>query len=86
MSKFQKGLFDKLQKNANIDPNDVYKAAESVKNANFSDEKTVRDLVRHLSRIANKEIPKEKEDQIVQSITNNKVPTDVESMNKLFKN
>lgn len=86
MSQFQKGLFDKVQQNSNINPDDVYKVADSVKNADFSDEKTVRNLVRHLARLANKPISKEKEDKIVKSITNNNMPTDMQSLNRLFKN
>ncbi len=84
MSNFQKGLFDKLQKNSNINPDDVYKVAESVKNADFSDERTVRNLVRHLSKMANKPLDQEREDKIVQSITNNKLPVDIQSLNKFL--
>lgn len=84
MSNFQKGLFDKLQKNSNINPDDVYKVAESVKSADFSDERTVRNLVRHLSKMANKPLDQEREDKIVQSITNNKIPGDIQSLNKFF--
>ena len=86
MSEFQKGVFDKIQQNANINPNDIYKVADSVKNADFSDEQTVRGLVRHLARLANKRIPKDKEDQIVKSITKNNMPLDMQSLNRLFKN
>ncbi|AVQ99242.1 ATP synthase [Oceanobacillus picturae] len=85
MNNFQKGLFDKIQKNANVKPEDVYKVADSVKNADFSNEQTVRQLVRHLAKLANKSIPKEKEDKIVESITKNNVPMDMQSLNKLFK-
>lgn len=85
MSNFQKGLFDKLQKNSNINPDDVYKVADSVKNANLSDEKTVRKLVRHLAKLANKPVSKEKEDRIVQSIVKNKMPMDMQSLNQIFK-
>lgn len=85
VSNFQKGLFDKLQQNANINPDDVYKVANSVKNADFSDEKTVRQLIRHLAKLANKPISKEKEDKIVQSITKNKMPMDMQSLNRIFK-
>ncbi|WP_047985317.1 stage VI sporulation protein F [Ornithinibacillus californiensis] len=77
--------FDKIQQNAGINPSDIYKVADSVKNADFSDEKTVRRLVRQLARMANKPISREKEDQIVKSITNNKVPTDFNSLSQLFK-
>ena len=86
MSDFQKGLFDKIQQNANIDPQEILQIAESVKNADFSDERTVRNLVRKLSRIANKPISKQKEDKIVESITKNNVPMDMQSLNSLFKN
>lgn len=85
MSQFQKGIFDKLKNNAGIDSGDVYKIADSVKNADFSDENTVRNLIRNLARLANKPISKEKEDKIVQSITQNKMPTDMQSLNRLFK-
>lgn len=86
MSDFQKGIFDKIQENSNIDPQDVLKIADSVQNADFSNEKTVRNLVRHLSRLANKRISREKEDKIVESITKNNVPMDMQSLNRLFKN
>ncbi|MFC3038936.1 stage VI sporulation protein F [Virgibacillus xinjiangensis] len=85
MDQFQKGLFDKLQQSANIDPNDVYKVADSVKHADFSDERTVRGLVRQLARMANKPLSKEKEDRIVEAITKNKMPADMNTLNQLFK-
>ncbi|CEI83758.1 sporulation-specific transcription factor SpoVIF [Oceanobacillus oncorhynchi subsp. incaldanensis] len=85
MNNFQKGMFDKIQKNTNIRPEEVYKVADSVKHANFSDEKTVRNLVKQLSQMAGKPLSKEKEDKIVQSIVKNKMPGDVNSLNNLFK-
>ena len=85
MNDFQKGLFDKIQNKANIDPSEVYAVANSVKNANFSDEETVRNLVRQLSALANKPISKEKEDKLVQAITKNKMPSDLGALSSLFK-
>lgn len=85
MNNFQKGMFEKIQKNSNINPDEIMKVADSVKNANFSDEKTVRNLVRHLSRMADKPLSKEKEEKIVQSIVKNKMPGDLQSLNQLFK-
>lgn len=81
----QKGPFDKIEQSTNMKQADIYKIANSVKNADFSDEKTVRNLVRNLSRMANKRISKEKEDKIVQTIIQNKMPTDMQSLNKFFK-
>ncbi|MFD2045872.1 stage VI sporulation protein F [Ornithinibacillus salinisoli] len=85
MSNKHKNAFDKIQADTNINPKDIYKVADTVKNADFSDERTVRKLVRHLAKMANKPISKEKEDKIVQSITSNKVPMDMNALNQLFK-
>jgi len=84
VSSFQKGMFDKIQKNANISPDEIYKVADSVKNADFSDERTVRNLIRQLAMLANKPISKEKEDKIVEAIVKNKIPMDSKSINNLF--
>ncbi|HLQ97277.1 MAG TPA: stage VI sporulation protein F [Candidatus Dormibacteraeota bacterium] len=85
MSELEKDLFDKIKQSTNVNPDDVYRVAESVRHADFSDEQTVRNLVQHLARMANKRISKEKEDQIVQSITKNNMPVDMQSLNRLFK-
>ncbi|WP_010095925.1 stage VI sporulation protein F [Ornithinibacillus scapharcae] len=85
MSNNSHNPFDKIQQSTGINPNDIFKVADSVKNADFSDEKTVRRLVRQLAKMANKPISKEKEDKIVKSITNNKVPADLNSLSQLFK-
>ncbi|HLR74237.1 MAG TPA: stage VI sporulation protein F [Virgibacillus sp.] len=77
--------FDKIQQGANIHPDEIYNIADSVKNADFSDERTVRQLVRHLARLANKPISKAKEDKIVRAITQNNMPMDMNSLNNLFK-
>ncbi|WP_067836556.1 stage VI sporulation protein F [Amphibacillus sediminis] len=85
MSDFQKGIFDHIQNKANIKPEQVFKVAQSVQNADFTDEATVRDLVKQLSQLANKPISKEKEDKLVNSITKNNLPHDLNTLGQLFK-
>ncbi|WP_369413904.1 stage VI sporulation protein F [Aquibacillus saliphilus] len=85
MSDFQKNMFDQIQKNSKINPDEILKVANSLQNANFSDEKTVRKLVKQLAQMADKPVSKEKEDKIVKSITNNNMPTDMNTLSKLFK-
>ncbi|MCF3941650.1 stage VI sporulation protein F [Oceanobacillus alkalisoli] len=84
MNNFQKGMFDKINQKSNISPDEIYKVADSVKHADFSDEKTVRELIQRLSRLANKPVSKEKEDKIVEAIVKNKVPMNSQTMNNLF--
>ncbi|WP_368651968.1 stage VI sporulation protein F [Ornithinibacillus sp. 4-3] len=85
MSQEKKGIFDRIQKETNIRPEEIYRIAASVKNADFSNEQTVRNLVQQISSMAGKRISSEKEKKIVESITNNKIPDDVQGLNRLFK-
>ncbi|WP_112181187.1 MULTISPECIES: stage VI sporulation protein F [Paraliobacillus] len=85
MSDYKNNMFDQIQKKSNIKSDEIIKVANSVQNADFSNETTVRNLVRQLAKMANKPISKEKEDKLVESITKNNVPTDINSLSQLFK-
>lgn len=85
MANNQDNLFGKIQKNSSINPSEIYKVADSVKNADFSDERTVRKLIRQLARMANKPVSKEKEDKLVKTITDNNVPMDMQTLSQMFK-
>ncbi|MBM7569818.1 stage VI sporulation protein F [Aquibacillus albus] len=85
MSDFQKNLFEQIQKKSDIKPDEILNVANSVQNADFSDEETVRSLVKQLAAMAGKPISKEKEDKIVESITNKNIPSDMNTLSQLFK-
>lgn len=85
MNDNQKGIFNQIKNKTNLKPDDIFKVANSVQDADFTDEKTVRDLVKQLSHMANKPISKEKEDKLVETITQNKIPKDVNALGKQFK-
>ncbi|MFC4320607.1 stage VI sporulation protein F [Litchfieldia salsa] len=61
-------LFKNIEKKTGVNMKDVLELANSVQNANFKDEKTVRSIVKKVSQIANKPVPKQMEDKIVNSI------------------
>ncbi|SFL84883.1 Stage VI sporulation protein F [Gracilibacillus orientalis] len=86
MSDFKQNMFDQIQNNSNIQPDQIMKVAQAVQNADFSDEKTVRKLVKQLAQLSDKPVSKQKEDKIVKAITNNNMPKDMNSLSKLFKN
>lgn len=78
-------LFDNIEKKTNVKANDIFSLANSVSNANFKDEKTVRDLIAQVSKLANVPVSKEKEEQIVKAIIQNNMPTDFASLAKMFQ-
>ena len=76
--------FNRIKQSTNITPDEIYNIAESVKHANFSDEQTVRQLIQHLAKVANRPISKSKENQIVDMIVKNNVPMNMEELNDLL--
>lgn len=64
------GFFKNIEKKTGVNMKDIFDLANSLQNANFKDEKTVRNVIRRVSQIANKPVNKEMEDQIVKSIVN----------------
>lgn len=65
---------------------DIFELANSLQNANFKDEKTVRSVIRRVSQIANKPVNKELEDKIVQSIVNDGKQLDFNTIAKMMNN
>ncbi|GGI12239.1 stage VI sporulation protein F [Bacillus sp. JJ664] len=85
MSNNQNGFFDKIEKKANVSKTDIFKVADSVKDANFKDEATVRKLVRQIAAMTGRQVTKDKEDKIVQAIVTNNMPLDFQSLTNMFK-
>ncbi|RDY66537.1 stage VI sporulation protein F [Halobacillus trueperi] len=77
-------MFEKIEKKTGVKMTEVFKLAQSLQGANFKDEKTVRNVVKKVSSMANKSVSKEKEDMIVKAILGGKVPKDLASMEKML--
>ncbi|MBA4536407.1 stage VI sporulation protein F [Bacillus aquiflavi] len=64
-------FFQNIEKKTGVNMKEVFELANSLQNANFQDEKTVRNVIRRVSQIAKKKVDKETEDKIVNSIVSN---------------
>lgn len=78
------GFFKNIEKKTGVDMNEIFALANSLQHANFKDEKTVREVIRKVSKIANKPVRKELEDQIVKSIINNGNQLDFNTISKMM--
>jgi hypothetical protein len=78
------GFFKNIEKKTGVNMKDILELAGSLQNANFKDEKTVRNVIRRVSQIANKNVPKETEDKIVKSIINDGKQLDINSITKMI--
>ncbi|MCC3355676.1 stage VI sporulation protein F [Bacillus sp. REN16] len=77
-------FFNNIGKKTGVDMQEVFKLANSLQNANFKDEATVRNVIRKVSKIANKPVSKQMEDKIVNSIVNGKEKMDFNTISKMI--
>ena len=54
--------------------------ANKLSNSNMKDENVLRDVIKELSGLTGKEVSKEKEDKIVNTILKDNVPKDIDKM------
>ncbi|HET7578930.1 MAG TPA: stage VI sporulation protein F [Bacillales bacterium] len=67
-------LFKAVKNKTGVDKKQIFDLVNSLQGANLRDEKTVRQLIQDVARIANKPVPKEKEERLVKAITSNNIP------------
>ena len=77
---FKDSLFNKIEKKTNISKETILNLANKLQNNNIKDEKSIREVIKELSKLTGKEVSKEKEDKIVNTILNDKVPNNIEKM------
>lgn len=78
------GFFKNVEKKTGVNMKDILELANSLQNANFKDENTVRSVIRKVSRIANKPVSREMEEKIVQSIVKDGKQLDINAISKMI--
>ncbi|KAA6453267.1 stage VI sporulation protein F [Bacillus swezeyi] len=79
-------FFKNIEKKTGVSMTDVMQLANSLQNANFKDENTVRSVIKRVAKLANKRVPKEMEDKIVESIVSGKEKMDFNTISKMMNN
>ncbi|MFC5463975.1 stage VI sporulation protein F [Lederbergia graminis] len=77
-------FFKNIEKKSGVNMNEIFELANSLQNANFKDEKTVRMIIKRVSKIANKPVSKEIEDKMVESITKDGNKLDMGQISKMM--
>ena len=76
---FKDSFFKKVENKSGVSKDTIISLANKLEHSNMKDEGVLRDLVKELSNITGKEVSKEKEDKIVNTILNDNVP-DIDKM------
>ena len=78
MPKFGDDFFNRVEKKTNVNKDTIMSLARKLQNGNMKDEKVLREVIRAIRDMTGKEVSKEKEQKIIDSIINDKVPKDMD--------
>ena len=76
--RFSDNFFKKVEKKTNVDKNTILSLAEKLQDDNMKNESVLRDVIKQIGSLTGKDVPKEKEDKIVKTILNDKVPDNID--------
>lgn len=74
---FSDSFFNKVEKKTNVDKQTILSLASKLQGSNMKDENTLREVIQDISRITGREVSKEKEQKIVDTVLNDGVPKDL---------
>ena len=77
---FSDNFFKRIEKKTNVDKNTILDLADKLQKSNMKDEKVLREVIGDLSKMTGREVSKEKEQNIIETILNDKVPNNLDKM------
>ncbi|CDA23131.1 MAG TPA: stage VI sporulation protein F [Bacilli bacterium] len=78
--KLSDNLFKKIENKTGVEKSTILDLASKLQDGNMKNEEALRDVIKQISSITGKNVSKEKEDKIVNTILNDKVPNDLDKM------
>lgn len=75
---FSDNFFKNVEKKTNVDKNTILSLASKLQGSNMKDEKAIKEVIQDLAKLTGREVSKEKEQKIVDTILNDKVPKDLD--------
>lgn len=75
---FSDNFFKKVEKKTNVDKDTILSLANKLQGGNMKDEKILREVIGDISKMTGREVSKEKEQKIIDTIMNDKVPKNLD--------
>ncbi len=76
---FSDNFFKKIEKKTNVNKETILSLANKLQQGNMKDETTLREVIQDISRITGREVSKEKEQKIIDTVLSNGVPKNIEN-------
>ena len=71
---FSDNFFKKIEKKTNVDKATILSLADKLQQGNMNDVDTLKEVIQDISKMTGREVSKEKEQKIIETELNNKVP------------
>ncbi len=71
---FSDNFFKKIEKKTNVNKDTILSLADKLQKGNMKDEGTLREVIQDISKITGREVSKEKEKKIIDTVLSNGVP------------
>lgn len=75
---FSDNFFKRVEKKTNVDKETILSLANKLQEGNMKDESTLKDVINDLAKMTGREVSKEKEQKIIDTIMNDNVPNDLD--------
>lgn len=75
---FSDNFFKKIENKTNVNKDTILSLANKLQQGNMKDEVTLKEVINDLSKMTGREVSKEKEQKIIDTIMNDKVPKDLD--------
>ncbi len=73
-------FFKKVEKKTSVDKNTILSLAKKLQENDLKNEGTLREVIKELSIMTGKTVPKDKEDKIINAVINDNVPKDIDKL------
>ncbi len=71
-------FFKKVERKTNVNKETILSLADKLQKGNMKDETTLKEVINDLAKMTGREVSKEKEQKIIETILNDKVPKDID--------
>ena len=75
---FSDSFFKKIENKTNIDKATILSLADKLQQGNMNDENTLKEVIQEISKMTGKEVSKEKEQKIIDTVLSDKVPKNLD--------
>ncbi len=77
---FSDNFFKKVEKKTNVNKETILSLADKLQKGNMKDEKVLKEVINDLAKMTGREVSKEKEQKIIETILNDKVPKNIDTL------